>query len=110
MVNGLARLDLANRVMRETTRLHPAGVVFAREAAVDVTVGGFRIPKGTLILWSSHLAGRDPRAWTDPLRFDPDRFVDPRRRGQQALADLGLGAVRSRRPQTASASLSHRWN
>jgi cytochrome P450 len=72
----LARLELAGRVMRESTRLHPAGVVSPREAAADVVVGGHRIPKGTLILWSAHLAGRDPDAWTDPLRFDPDRFVD----------------------------------
>ena len=37
---------------------------------------GYRIPKGTLVLWSAYLSGRDPSAWTDPLRFDPDRFVD----------------------------------
>lgn len=83
----LARLDLANRVMRETTRLHPAGVLSPREAARDVTVGGYRIPKGTLILWSAHLAGRDPRAWAEPLRFDPDRFLAPSDE-QKALADI----------------------
>lgn len=83
----LARLDLANRVMRETTRLHPAGVVSPREAATDVVVGGYRIPKGTLILWSAHLAGRDARAWSDPLRFDPDRFLAPSDE-QRALADM----------------------
>ncbi|MET0728802.1 MAG: cytochrome P450 [Acidimicrobiales bacterium] len=83
----LARLDLANRVMRETTRLHPAGVIAPREAAVDVVIGGHRIPSGTLILWSAHLAGRDAGAWTDPLRFDPDRFIAPAAE-QRALADL----------------------
>ncbi len=83
----LAGLDLAGRVMRETTRLHPAGVVSPREAAVDLVIGGHRIPKGTLVLWSAHLAGRDPAAWTEPLRFDPDRFVDPPAE-QKALADL----------------------
>ena len=83
----LARLDLADRVMRETTRLHPAGVLSPREAARDVTVGGYRIPKGTLILWSAHLAGRDPRAWAAPLRFDPDRFLAPSD-DQRALADI----------------------
>ncbi len=46
----LAALDLADRTMRETTRLHPAGVVSPREAAVDLVVGGYRIPKGTLII------------------------------------------------------------
>jgi cytochrome P450 len=85
--DALAALDLANRVMRETTRLHPAGVVSPREAAVDLTVGGHRIRKGTLVLWSAHLAGRDPRAWTDPLRFNPDRFVDPDP-DRAALADV----------------------
>ncbi|MET0324208.1 MAG: cytochrome P450 [Ilumatobacteraceae bacterium] len=82
----LRRLDLAGRVMRETTRLHPAGAISPRQAVVDVTVGDVVIPKGTLILWSAHLAGRDPDAWQDPLRFDPDRYVDmsPER---AALAD-----------------------
>jgi cytochrome P450 len=83
----LAALDLANRTMRETTRLHPAGVVSPRESAVDMTIGGFHVPKGTLILWSAHLAGRDADSWDDPLRFDPDRFADPTD-DQKALADL----------------------
>ena len=83
----LSRLDLAHRVMCETTRLHPAGVISPREAAVDITLGGYRIPKGTLVLASAHLAGRDARAWDDPLRFDPDRFVDPPP-DRKALADI----------------------
>ena len=82
----LARLDLAARVMRETTRLHPAGAVSPREAAVDLVIGGYTVPRGTLILWSAYLAGRDPEAWPDPLTFDPDRFVDPTPE-QKALAD-----------------------
>lgn len=83
----LARLDLAERTMRETTRLHPAGVLSPREAAVDVVVGGYRIPRGTLILWSAHLVGRDERAWEDPLRFNPDRFLDLDDE-HRALADI----------------------
>lgn len=84
---ALASLDLANRVMRETVRLHPAGVVSPREAAVDVSVGGYAIPKGTLILWSAHLAGRNAEAWPNPLVFDPDRFVDMDD-DRRALADV----------------------
>lgn len=71
----LARLELAGRVMREALRLHPAGVLSPREAVVDLDLGGFRIPKGTLVLWSAHLAGRDASVWDDPLTFDPDRFL-----------------------------------
>jgi cytochrome P450 len=74
---SLRRLELADRTMRETTRLHPAGVISPREAARDVAIGGYRIPAGTMILWSAHLAGRDEGAWDEPLRFDPDRFTSP---------------------------------
>ena len=81
------RLDLANRTMREALRLHPAAVVSPREATEDMVVGGYSIPKGTLLFWSAHLAGRDPSAWPDPLRFDPDRFVDPPAEAK-ALADI----------------------
>ena len=72
----LARLKLANRVMHETTRLHPAGSFSPRMTHQDVDVGDYLIPKGTLILWSAHLAGRDPTAWDRPLDFNPDRYVE----------------------------------
>lgn len=70
----LAELALADAVMHESLRLHPASVVSPREAAVDIELGGFTIPKGTLVMWSAHLAGRDPAVWPDPMRFDPGRF------------------------------------
>jgi cytochrome P450 len=94
----VSRLVVADRVMRETLRLHPAGVLSPREAARDVRVGGHVIRTGTLILWSAHLAGRSPVAWQDPLSFDPDRFADPTA-GQAALARSRVGAVRWRHPQ-----------
>lgn len=79
-------LTVADGVMRETLRLHPAGAIAPREAAVDVTAAGYEIKRGTMILWSAHLAGRDADAWPDPLRFDHRRFeaLDHR---QRALAD-----------------------
>ena len=82
----LGRLALADRVMRETLRLHPPGALAPREAVTDVAIGGYRVPKGSLILWSAHLAGRNPDAWPDPLRFDPSRFEDPTPE-QRAIAD-----------------------
>ncbi len=72
----LAGLEYAQRVVHESLRLHPAGLVGARMAANDLPLGDYRIRKGSLVVWSPHLAGRDPKSWTDPLRFDPDRFAD----------------------------------
>jgi cytochrome P450 len=83
--HALAELDLADRVMREALRLHPPGALTPREAAVDVEVGGYLIRATTMVVWSAHLAGRDPNTWANPLRFDPDRFLDPTDEQQAAM-------------------------
>jgi hypothetical protein len=94
----LTRLELTDRTVREVLRLHPAGSFAPREAVVDVEIGGHRIRRGTLVLWSPYLAGRDPRTWPDPLRFDPDRFVDltdeQRARAEAAWVPFGRGPRR----------------
>lgn len=90
---GLRRLEFADAVMHETLRLHPAGVVSPRETVVDVRIGDHVLRAGTLVLWSAHLAGRDPVAWSEPLRFDPDRWqaVDDERRAVQRAAWVPFG-------------------
>ena len=70
----LGRLPFAANVVRETLRLHPAGVVAPRLAAEDIALGSYVLRRGTLVMPSPYLAGRDPRAWDDPLTFDPHRF------------------------------------
>jgi cytochrome P450 len=70
-------LRLVDRTVRESLRLHPPGAFGAREAADDLVLGGYLIPRRTLIAWSTHLSGRDPGFWPDPLRFDPDRHLNP---------------------------------
>ncbi|MDO8363677.1 MAG: cytochrome P450 [Actinomycetota bacterium] len=92
----LARLGYANRVMRESLRLHPPGAISPREAAESIQIGGHTIPKGTLVLWSAYLAGRDPNSWPDPLEFEPDRFshLTPEQQAvtDQAWVPFGRGA------------------
>lgn len=82
----VAQLDFARRVVHESLRLHPAGLIGARAAARPLRIGGHAIEKGTLIAWSPHLAGRDPDAWTDPAAFDPDRHLHLTDE-QKAIAD-----------------------
>ena len=71
----LGQLDYAHRVVHESLRLHPAGLIGARVAAADVRIGEHTIKKGTLIAWSPYRAGRDPNTWTDPEQFNPDRYL-----------------------------------
>ena len=91
----LAGLEYAQRVVHESLRLHPAGLVAARMAATDLHLGEHLVRKGTLLVWSPHLAGRDPRSWTEPLRFDPDRYTnmtpEQKAMSDQAWVPFGRG-------------------
>jgi cytochrome P450 len=71
----LQRLPYARAVVRETLRLHPAGVFSPRQVTRDVAIGRYTIRKGSFILLCPYLAGRDQGAWREPLRFDPDRHL-----------------------------------
>lgn len=71
----LTKLAYAQRVVHESLRLHPAGLIAARVAGDDLRIGDHGIKKGTLITWSPYLAGRDPDTWVDPELFDPDRYL-----------------------------------
>ena len=81
-------LEYAQRVVHESLRLHPAGLIGARVAAGDTRIGDHTVKKGTLIAWSPYLAGRDPNTWTDAATFDPDRYLSLTDE-QKAISDRG---------------------
>jgi cytochrome P450 len=71
----LARLPLLRQVVDETLRLYPPAWVFDRSPLNDVTVAGYRIPRGAKVLLSPWVVHRDPRIWDDPDEFRPSRFA-----------------------------------
>ena len=56
-------------------RLYPPVWSIGRSAVEEDVIGGYRIPKGSLIFMSPALTQRDPRFWPNPEGFDPDRFL-----------------------------------
>lgn len=50
----------------------PANV---RSAQEDDEIGGYLIPKGSHVVISPYGLHHDPRFWTDPQTFNPDRFL-----------------------------------
>jgi cytochrome P450 len=69
------RLPYTSRVVAETLRLYPPVWVTARTAAVTYEYRGTTIPAGSLLLVPQIVIHRDPRFFSDPMRFDPDRFL-----------------------------------
>ncbi|MFI8186165.1 cytochrome P450 [Actinacidiphila glaucinigra] len=92
---GLAhvpQLEYTQRVMDEVLRLHSVTLLM-RRATEPVDIGGVTIPTGTEIAFSLYALHRDPRVYTDPKMFDPDRWEPERRRHlpREAYVPFGSG-------------------
>lgn len=79
--------------IRESTRIYPITPLgIPRTCVVDTTLGGYFIPKGTLMLpcfWSAH---RDLNIWKDPEEFQPERFLDEKRQLLKKDFTIAFGA------------------
>jgi cytochrome P450 len=73
----LPALGYVERVVKEALRLFPPPYGIDREVAEDVTIGGYRFPRGHVVVAAPYALHRDPRHWPDPERFDPDRWATP---------------------------------
>jgi cytochrome P450 len=90
----LPRLPYLDRVVKEALRHYPPAVlVFARQAIDDVEIGGWRVPKASIVRVVTYVVQHDPRWYPDPERFDPDRFAPGRveQIPQAAYLPFGLG-------------------
>ena len=70
----------------------PAIGIFLRQTTCDLVIGGFDVPKGSLITLSSFVTQRDPRWFAEPEHFDPERFLPERADEIQNGAYFPFGA------------------
>ncbi|MQA60053.1 MAG: cytochrome P450 [Actinophytocola sp.] len=75
-LDSLESLDL---VIKESLRLVAPVPTFPRKAVADTEVLGHYIPGGSFVNVSPMLNHFLPEYWTEPMRFDPERFGESRR-------------------------------
>lgn len=85
------RLVTTRMVVKEALRLYPPAYAFSRAAVTDDVVDGYSIPAGALVLVSPWATHRHPDFWTEPERFDPDRFSASAETAQHRYAWFPFG-------------------
>lgn len=62
------------KVIKESLRRHPPAHVTGRSPIEDITIGGYLIPKDTVMILPIDSLQRTSKYWPNPDDFDPARF------------------------------------
>jgi cytochrome P450 len=71
----LDRLPYARAVVAEAIRLYPPAWVIGRRSLVDLRVGGWQVPSGSILLAVPYSQHRDPAVWAHATEFRPQRWL-----------------------------------
>lgn len=78
--------------IKEALRLYPPQWLVTRAASQPFELGGHALPANTEVLVCPYLIHRDRRWWSDPDRFDPDRWLGrDQPHGRHAYLPFGAG-------------------
>ena len=75
-VDDVPKLQYTEKLLTESMRLFPPAWALGRQAIDDYKVGGYSVPKGSIILMSQYVMHRNPRYFPEPDRFYPDRWTE----------------------------------
>ena len=84
-------LRLTRAVLMESMRLFPPVWLISRRCVQDEVVGGYLVPRGSLVCVSPYVLHRRAESWPDPLLFRPERFLGGQDRHSHSFLPFGGG-------------------
>lgn len=88
--SDISKLSYLQSIIFETFRLHPtAPLLVPHLTSDDCTIGGYNVPRDTMVLINAWAIHRDPQLWNDPTSFKPERFEKDGEGNK--LVQFGLG-------------------
>lgn len=79
--DDVPRLSYTGHIFAETIRLYPPAWAIGRMATTDLELGGYTVPRKSIVLLSPYTMHRSAKWWPEPGRFLPERWAadDPDR-------------------------------
>jgi cytochrome P450 len=90
-LEDIPQLEYLGMVLSESMRLYPPAWAMGREALEDVSIGPYRLRKGTMVFFSQYIVHRDPKWFPEPERFRPERFAAAAKAGRPRFAYFPFG-------------------
>ncbi|KAG7943505.1 hypothetical protein I3843_15G043300 [Carya illinoinensis] len=93
--SDFTELPYLRSIINETLRMYPpAPLLPAHESSEECTVGGFHVPRGTMLLVNAWFIQNDPKIWAEPRKFKPERFQGLEGERKDGMVFLPFGAGR----------------
>ncbi|PON46381.1 Cytochrome P450, E-class, group I [Trema orientale] len=90
--SDLSKLPYLHGIISETLRLYPAApLLVPHYSSSDCTIGGYDVPRDTIVLVNAWAIHRDPTLWEDAETFKPERFENSGESEGYKLMPFGLG-------------------
>jgi retinoid hydroxylase len=82
-IEALSSVPICTAVVMEAKRFFPVVPLAFGHARRTFGCDGYEVPQGWRVYLALHLVNRDPSIYTEPERFDPDRFGPGREEHRQ---------------------------
>ncbi|MCA9656258.1 MAG: cytochrome P450 [Myxococcales bacterium] len=93
-LRGMTELEW---VVKETLRLYPPIILVMRRMLEGFDFGGYHVPKDSMVMASPAVGHRIPEVFTNPNRFEPDRFGPEREEDRKhPMSWISFGGGRHR--------------